>query len=65
MSFAICPACNKRKIADKKVFEMYFNGRLVDVCGDCYHEAYLKTNIKRILSNRGHFLSSIRGKSEI
>ena len=61
-----CPVCKKRNIKIEKTdFEMIVEGRLVNVCGNCYKEAYLRTNFKRIMSNRGRFLSETRGKSEI
>jgi transcription elongation factor Elf1 len=45
-----CPVCNKRSFSKTKVeFEMHVNGRITQVCGECYHEAFLKTNLYRML----------------
>lgn len=45
-----CPVCNKFSMDKSNIeFEMFFNGALVQVCGACYHEAFLKTNLSRML----------------
>jgi transcription elongation factor Elf1 len=50
-----CPVCNDVGIDNCNVeFEMMVDGIITQVCGDCYHEAFLKTNLKRMLSNRNN-----------
>jgi hypothetical protein len=45
-----CPVCNKFNISKSNIdFEMFHEGVLKQVCGACYHEAFLKTNLSRML----------------
>ena len=45
-----CPVCQKVNISRCNIdFEMFHEGALIQVCGDCYHKAFLKTNFSRML----------------
>jgi len=45
-----CPVCRKINVERSKIeFEMFHEGALIQVCGDCYHKAFLKTNFSRML----------------
>ena len=45
-----CPVCNKRSFDRTNIeFEMFHEGVIIQVCGVCYHEAFLKTNYSRML----------------
>jgi hypothetical protein len=46
-----CPVCHEVSLGDNGFLgcEMLVDGRLVRVCGDCYREAYKRTNFKRII----------------
>ena len=45
----VCPVCHVKRFNPAfSGCEMRVDGRLVRVCSDCYHKAFLKTNLSRM-----------------
>ena len=47
---SLCPVCNVRRFNPAfSGCEMFVNGRLMRVCAECYHSAFIRTNLSRML----------------